>query len=294
MSRLPPPTLGRSLCARTHRGFARGRRTRVASRSARAVSGSGERHGRGNVRLHRHRGGLGRLRGGGARCPKIGPLPGAAAGGRPARQLSLDSRPHRLPQALHPRRLQLEVRERARRRPQRPHLLSAARQDARRHQLAQRHGLHARHAGRLRRLAPARLRGLGLRERAALLPQGRGPGARRERVPRRRRAAQGERQPLSQRDHRRRYRGGRAGGHPAQRGLQRSDPGWRRLLPVDRRQRSAVERGGRLSEARARPEEPRRHDRTRTPPACLSRTAARWASSTARRRASRRRAPGAR
>ena len=92
--------------------------------------------------------------------------------------------------------LQLEIRERARRRPQRPHLLPAARQDAGRHQLAQRHGLHARHARRLRRLAPARLRGLGLRQRAAVLPQGRGPGARRERVPRRRRTAQGERQPL--------------------------------------------------------------------------------------------------
>ena len=74
-----------------------------------------------------------------------------------------------------------------------------------------------------------------------LLPQGRGPGARRERVPRRRRAAQGERQPLSQRDHRRRRRGGRPGGHPAQRGLQRLEPGRRRLLPVDRRQRPALE-----------------------------------------------------
>ena len=67
------------------------------------------------------------------------------------------------------------------------------------------------------------------------------------------------RQPLHERDHRRRHRGGRAGRHPAQRRLQRRDPGWRRLLPGDGRQRPALERGGRLSEARAEPEEPRRH-----------------------------------
>ena len=48
-------------------------------------------------------------------------------------------------------------------RAQRPHPVPAARQGAGRHQLDQRHGLHARHADRLRRLAPARLRGLGLR-----------------------------------------------------------------------------------------------------------------------------------
>ncbi len=60
-------------------------------------------------------------------------------------------------------------------------------------QLAQRHGLHAWHARRLRRLAPDGLRGLGLRRRAAVLPQSRGPGARRERVPRHRRAAESER-----------------------------------------------------------------------------------------------------
>ena len=180
-----------------------------------------------------------------ARLSEVGPLPRAAARGRPARQLSLDPHPDRLPQALHARGLQLEVRERARRRPQRPHLLPAARQDARRHQLAQRHGLHARHARRLRRLAPARLRGLGLRQRPALLPQGRGPGARRERVPRRRRAAQGERQPLSQRDHRRHHRGGRAGGHPAQRRLQRRDA--RRASATTRRPSATAGAGARRS-----------------------------------------------
>ena len=54
-------------------------------------------------------------------------------------------------------------------------------------------------------------------------------------------------------------RGGRPGGHPAQRRLQRSEPGGRRLLPVDGRQRPALEHGGRLSEARAGEEEPGRH-----------------------------------
>ena len=54
-----------------------------------------------------------------------------------------------------------KFRERAGRRPQRTHVLSAARQDARWHQLAQRHGLHARHTGRLRRLAPDGLRRAG-------------------------------------------------------------------------------------------------------------------------------------
>ena len=73
-------------------------------------------------------------------------------------------------------------------------------------------------------------------------------------------------QPLPQRDHRRRHRGGRAGGHPAQRRLQRRDAGGRRLLPGDDRQRPALERGGRLSEAGAQPQEPRRHaERARDP-----------------------------
>ena len=192
-------------------------RPRPCIRSAlgRTGNGGGKGYAGGNLRLHRDRRRLGRLRGGRAAFG-VGPLPGAAARSRPARQLSLDPHSRRLPQALHARHLQLEIRERARCRPQRPHLLPAARQDARRHQLAQRHGLHARHGGRLRRLAPARLRRLGLRERAALLPQGRGPGARRGRVPRRRRPAQGHRRPLHARDHRRHHRGGGAGRHPAQ------------------------------------------------------------------------------
>ena len=64
---------------------------------------------------------------------------------------------------------------------QQPHALSAARQGAGRHELDQRHGLHARHAGRLRPVAPARLRGLGLGQRAALFQEG-GESAARRRV----------------------------------------------------------------------------------------------------------------
>ena len=52
---------------------------------------------------------------------------------------------------------------------------------------------------------------------------------------------------FTQRDRRRRHRGGRAGRHPAQRRLQRRDAGGRRLLPDDDRQRPPLERGGRLS-----------------------------------------------
>ena len=60
-----------------------------------------------------------------------------------------------------------------------PRHVSAARQGAGRHQLDQRHDLHARQSRRLRRVAPARLRRLGLRLRPAVFPQGRGQRARR-------------------------------------------------------------------------------------------------------------------
>ena len=74
----------------------------------------------------------------------------------------------------------------------------AARQGAGRHQLDQRHGLYARQRRRLRRMAPARLRRLGLR--FACCPTSskrRGPGARRRRIPRHRRAAEGVRPSLA-------------------------------------------------------------------------------------------------
>src|SRR5215813_12052308 len=67
-----------------------------------------EDHARGDLRLHRHRSGIGRLRGGGT-LVGVGALSGAAARGRPSRPPSLDPHPHRLSQALHARGLQLEV-----------------------------------------------------------------------------------------------------------------------------------------------------------------------------------------
>ncbi len=67
--------------------------------------------------------------------------------------------------------------------------VSAARQGPRRHQFDQRHGVYAGQCRRLRRMAPARLHRLGLGQRAAVLQEGRTPGARRQRVPRRRRPA---------------------------------------------------------------------------------------------------------
>ena len=125
------------------------------------------------------------------------PLPRAAARGRAQGQLSLDPHPARLPQDVQQSARQLDVRERARARAQQPHHVPAARQGAGRHQLDQRHGLHARQCRRLRRMAPARLRGLGLRFGPALLQARRGPGARRRRIPRRRRAAESLRPSLA-------------------------------------------------------------------------------------------------
>ena len=186
-----------------------------------------------------------------------GAPPGAAARSRRARQLALDPHSRRLLPALHPRNLQLEVRERARCRPQRAHLLPAARQDARRDEFAQRHGLHARDGGRLRWLASARLCRLGLRKRSDLLPQGREPGAGRGRVPRRRRPAQCHRRTLQARDHRCDHRSGRAGRHSAQSRLQRRDAGRRRLLSGNGRQGAPMEQRDRLSEAGKRSPEPR-------------------------------------
>ena len=58
---------------------------------------------------------------------------------------------------------------------ERPHDVPAARQGAGRHQLDQRHGLHARQSRRLRRMAAARLHRLGLGQHLAVFPEGRGP-----------------------------------------------------------------------------------------------------------------------
>ena len=82
--------------------------------------------------------------------------------------------------------------------------------------------------------------------------QGRGPGARRRRVPRRRRPAQGLRPAgdaatLADAMH----RGGVAGRHPAQPRLQRRAAGRRRLLPDDHQQRAGAGARRGLSEAGA-------------------------------------------
>ena len=88
------------------------------------------------------------------RLSESGQLSRAAAGSRRAGQQSVDPHSARLHQDVYRPAGQLDVRQRARAGAQRPHPLPAARQGAGRHQLDQRHGLHARHPDRLRRLAP--------------------------------------------------------------------------------------------------------------------------------------------
>ena len=102
-----------------------------------------------DVRFHRDRGRLGRLSGRGAAQRKR-QVPGLAARSRRPRPQSVDSYPTRVYEDLHRPARQLDVRKRARAAAQRPHAVPAARQGAGRHQLDQRHGLYARHPGRLR------------------------------------------------------------------------------------------------------------------------------------------------
>ena len=129
---------------------------------------------RADLRLHRHRRRIGRLRG--RRAPVgIRPPSRAAAGSRAAGSQSVDPHPPRLRQDLCRSAGELEVRDASRSRSLATAALSAARQDAGRHQLDQRHGLYARQPRRLRRMAPARLRGLGLGLRPAVFPEGREP-----------------------------------------------------------------------------------------------------------------------
>ncbi len=227
---------------------------RARRRSGRRLCRSGadrERRSSRNLLLHHHRRRLGRLPGRGA-AQRERQIPRASARSGAARHEPVDPYPARLHPDLHRPALQLDVRQRARAAAQRPHPLCAARQGAGRHQLDQRHGLHARHADRLRRLATARLRGLGLRRRAAVLPQGREPAARRESVPRRRRSAQ-RLQPGAHAARRRAGGGGDRGRHPGQRRLQRRPPGGCRLLPDDDVQPPALELGARLSRRRQGP-----------------------------------------
>ena len=107
-------------------------------------------------------------------------------------------------------------------------------------QFDQRHGLHARQPRRLRRMAPARLRRLGLGFRPAVLQEGREPDARRRRIPRRRRPAARLRPARPLRTGRRGAGGRRAGRHPAQSRLQRRAAGRLRLLPDHQQQPAAA------------------------------------------------------
>ena len=94
-----------------------------------------------------------------------------------------------LRQALHQSRGELALCERAAGGRRQPADRATARQGDRRIDFDQRTPLYPRPAGGLRPLARSRQRGLELRRRAAVLPQGREPAARRGRVSRRGRAA---------------------------------------------------------------------------------------------------------
>ena len=145
-----------------------------------AVSRWTGRRDRGRLRLRHRRRRHGRLR---ARQPPDARIPRTRvllleAGGRD--QLPLDPHPGRLPLLHRQPAHRLDDADRGRARPERPLARLSARQGARRLLLDQRHDLHARPGGRLRRLAPARQRRLGLGRRAALLPPIRGQLPRRD------------------------------------------------------------------------------------------------------------------
>ena len=157
-------------------------------------------------------------------------------------------------------------RERAGSAARRPRAVSAARQGAGRHQFDQRHGLHARQRRRLRRMAPARLRGLGLRQRAAVS----------SRRPNTRSAAPNEFHgvggPLRVSDQPRRYEladrlveAAIQAGLPRERRFQRRAAGGRRLLPEHHRQQPALEHRDRVSASGARPRRTWSCGPTRTP-----------------------------
>ena len=108
-----------------------------------------------------------------------------------------------------------------------PHPM-AARQGAGRHVRDQRHDVHARQPPGLRRLAPARPRRLGLRERAALLQAGGGPRLPPRRLSRQRRPRSASTAPPRKPALRRLSRGLRGDGPAAQRRFQRRGAGRRR------------------------------------------------------------------
>ena len=132
----------------------------------------------------------------------------------------------------------------------------AARQGAGRHQFDQRHDLHARQSRRLRPMAPAWLRRLGLGIGAAVFPQGGGQRTRRRRIPRFRRAAARVEPAVRMGDRQGAAAGLHPGRHQAQSGLQRREPGRLRLLPDHDQGQAPLEHRRRLSAPGAQAAEP--------------------------------------
>ena len=238
---------------------------RPGRRLAPVVTCRGASHGRasaagGRIRLY-HRGrGLRRLRAGEPPVGRCGRPRAPARSWRP-RQLDLVPHPGRLPVRHRQSARGLDVQDRAGGGAQRPQPQLSARQGDRRLFRHQRHDLHARPGGRLRPLAPARARRLGLRRRAAVLQAARAPfsGAERSSRGRRRIADRGAARALGH--PRCLLRGRRAGRHQAHPGFQHRRQ--RRLVRVPRQSaaRAALVGGARLSQAGAQSAEPAARDR---------------------------------
>ena len=213
---------------------------------------------RGHLRLHRDRRGFGRLRGRRAAQRKR-PSPCPAAGSRRQGSQRLDPRADGILEALRQCAIQLDVRNRARGRAAGQGAVSAARQSAGRHQLDQRHVVHTRSPGGLRRLAAPRLHRLGLEQRAPLLQDVRGSGARPERFPwHRRSASRLESSVPAEAGGALDCRGDR-GGIARERRFQRWRAGRRRAFPEHDQPAPPLEHCGCLSRSRAQPAES--HDR---------------------------------
>ena len=131
-------------------------------------------------------------------------------------------------------------------------------------------------------LGGGRLHRLVVRRGASVLQALRGQRARRERVPRRRRAARGVRQPLDVPADRGAARGRRAGRVRAQRGPQRRSPGGRLALPAHAAERHALQRRGCVPPACRGAAEPRGARRASSSSGSSSRATARSASSSSR------------
>ena len=186
---------------------------------------------------------------------------GAAARGRPARQIDVDRHSRGLHPAAQPQILQLEFRDGGGRGHGRPAHSLPARPHARRFELDQRHALCARPAARLRHLGPARQSRLVLFAGPALLQEVGEFRARRRRQPRQGRPAQRRRHVRHPRAVRRLYR--RRGGErlPEEQGLQQRCAGRLRLLPGDDEERQTPVDGARLPRSDPRSPQPQGRDR---------------------------------